>query len=57
MPSMFKEEGNVARREGETWAERRSEVKEGRSQVVKSLVNHRKNLGFSSKQDEMGDWN
>lgn len=68
MPSMFKESSSrkkrvqlAGREEGgrdKPWAERRhrrGEVKEGRRQVVKSLVNHRKDFAFSS-EDIGGIW-
>lgn len=67
MPSMFKESSSrekrvqLAGKEGgrdKPWAERRhrrGEVKEGRRQVVKSLVNHRKDSAFSS-EDIGGIW-
>lgn len=60
-PSMFKESSSrrkrvqLERREGETKHGERGEVKEGRRQVVKSLVNHRKDFAFSS-EDIGGIW-
>lgn len=45
----------LERREGETKHGERGEVKEGRRQVVKSLVNHRKDFAFSS-EDIGGIW-
>lgn len=58
---MFKESSSrrkrlqLERREGETKHGERGEVKEGRRQVVKSLVNHRKDFAFSS-EDIGGIW-